>query len=99
MDRVRKISTEILDRHPSQFGEDFTENKKSLEKLAVVRSKQLRNKIAGFITKHIKKEARYEEQRQNVQESKEEDSSLEHSEVETKDREPIEIASGESSLN
>lgn len=99
MDRVRKISIEILDKHPSQFGDDFTENKKTLEKIAVVRSKQLRNKIAGFITKYIKKEARYEEQRQNVQESQE-DASIEQSEVESnEDREPIEIASGESSLN
>ncbi|NIP61456.1 MAG: hypothetical protein GWN01_00670 [Nitrosopumilaceae archaeon] len=99
MDRVRKISIEILDKHPSQFGDDFTENKKTLEKIAVVRSKQLRNKIAGFITKYIKKEARHEEQLQNVQESQE-GASIEQSEVESnEDREPIEIASGESSLN
>lgn len=101
MDRVRKISIEILDKHPSQFGEDFSENKKTLEKLAVVRSKQLRNKIAGFITKHIKKEARFEEQRQNIegQANQEENSSMENSEATSnEEREPIEIASGESSL-
>ncbi len=73
VDRVRKLSLEILDKHSSHFGENFNENKKTLEKIAIVRSKQLRNKIAGFITKHIKREARYEAQTQNIQEQEEDE--------------------------
>ncbi|MDG7013314.1 MAG: 30S ribosomal protein S17e [Nitrososphaerota archaeon] len=59
MDRTRRLSEEILQRHPEAFGNDFEENKKSLEVLAVIPSKQLRNRIAGYITK--KKEAESEE--------------------------------------
>ena len=59
MDRTRRLSEEILQRHPEAFGTDFEENKKSLVGLAVIPSKMLRNHIAGYITK--KKEAEIEE--------------------------------------
>ncbi|HYA55572.1 MAG TPA: hypothetical protein VED22_02125 [Nitrososphaerales archaeon] len=51
MDRTRRLSEELLQRHPEAFGPDFEENKKALEELAVIPSKQLRNRIAGYITK------------------------------------------------
>jgi small subunit ribosomal protein S17e len=40
-----------MQRHPEAFGADFEENKKALEELALIPSKQLRNRIAGYITK------------------------------------------------
>ena len=40
-----------MQRHPEAFGSDFEENKKALEQLALIPSKQLRNRIAGYITK------------------------------------------------
>jgi small subunit ribosomal protein S17e len=51
MDRVRKISEEIVQRFPGVFGSDYQANKEQLAKIAVVPSKMLRNKIAGYITK------------------------------------------------
>ena len=51
MDRTRRLSEEIMQRHPEAFGSDFEENKKSLEDLALIPSKQLRNRIAGYIAK------------------------------------------------
>ena len=51
MDRTRRLSEEIMLRHPDSFGSDFEENKKALEELALIPSKQLRNRIAGYITK------------------------------------------------
>ena len=51
MDRTRRLSEEIMQRHPEAFGSDFEENKKSLEELALIPSKQLRNRIAGYIVK------------------------------------------------
>jgi len=51
LDRTRRLSEEILERHPEAFGSDFEANKKSLEELALIPSKQLRNRIAGYITK------------------------------------------------
>ena len=51
MDRTRRLSEELLQRHPEAFGSDFEANKKVLEDLAIIPSKQLRNRIAGYITK------------------------------------------------
>ena len=53
MDRVRRISSELLQRYPEKFTTDFTENKKKVQELATIRSKVLRNKIAGYITSYI----------------------------------------------
>jgi len=51
MDRVRRISEEIVQKFPGVFGSDYQANKEQLAKIAVVPSKMLRNKIAGYITK------------------------------------------------
>jgi len=51
LDRTRRLSEELLQRHPEAFGLDFEGNKKALDELAVIPSKQLRNRIAGYITK------------------------------------------------
>ena len=54
MDRVRRISLQIVDRHPSLFTTDFERNKELLGKVVVIRSKELRNEVAGYITKLMK---------------------------------------------
>lgn len=51
MDRVRRISEEIVQKYPGVFGSDYQANKEQLNKIAIVNSKMLRNKIAGYITK------------------------------------------------
>ena len=51
MDRVRRISEQILQKYPGVFGSDYQANKEQLDKIALVTSKMLRNKIAGYITK------------------------------------------------
>lgn len=51
MDRTRRLAQQILSRHPESFGDDYEKNKKALDDLALIPSKQLRNKIAGYITK------------------------------------------------
>lgn len=50
MNRIKRISNEILERYPEDFGTDFDQNKATLKNIAVVRSKLLRNRIAGYIT-------------------------------------------------
>lgn len=57
MDRTRRISETILQRHPEAFSSDYEQNKKALEELALVPSKQLRNHIAGYIAKRLKERA------------------------------------------
>ena len=53
MDRIKRISNELLEKYPDKFSSDFDENKEAIKKLAVVRSKLLRNKIAGYITSYL----------------------------------------------
>ncbi len=51
MNRVKRLAYSILDIHGDSFSSDFKSNKEILDKVARIRSKQLRNEIAGFITK------------------------------------------------
>ncbi|TAK15692.1 MAG: hypothetical protein EPO37_09680 [Nitrosarchaeum sp.] len=69
MDRIKRLSYEVLDGHKLKFGEDFADNKKALDLIAIVRSKGLKNEIAGYITKFIKKENREEKAKQSQIES------------------------------
>lgn len=61
MDRVRRISTELLTRYPDKFAPDFEQNKKLINELATVRSKVLRNTIAGYITSYLRKNSAHKE--------------------------------------
>ena len=85
VDRIKRLSFEVLDKHKSKFGEDFADNKKLLDEFAIVRSKGLKNEVAGYITKFIKKEKREEEFKQSqVDESIEESTPIEETmEIET----------------
>jgi small subunit ribosomal protein S17e len=60
MNRIKRISTELLEKHPDRFSVEFDGNKKALNDLAVVRSKVLRNELAGYITAHLRKQAAQE---------------------------------------
>jgi len=57
MNRIKRISSEILERYPENFSADFGQNKATLKNVAVVRSKLLRNRIAGYITAYIRRES------------------------------------------
>ena len=69
MDRIKRLSYEVLVDHKQKFGEDFADNKKALDQIAIIRSKGLKNEIAGYITKFIKKEIREEKVKQSQIES------------------------------
>ena len=55
----------ILDDYKDQFGGSFDDNKKILNDVSTIRSKQLKNKIAGYITKLIKNEIRNNAEKEN----------------------------------
>ncbi|MCD6511648.1 MAG: 30S ribosomal protein S17e [Thaumarchaeota archaeon] len=57
MDRIRRYSLILLERYPSLFTEDFETNKELLKKVAKITSKELRNEIAGYLTRMVKKGA------------------------------------------
>ena len=65
MDRIKRLSFEVLDEHKSKFGEDFAENKIALNQVSIIRSKGLKNKVTGYITRFIKKQIREEKFKQD----------------------------------
>jgi small subunit ribosomal protein S17e len=54
LDKTRRLSEIALQRYPDAFSTDYEKNKKALDELAVVSSKQLRNHIAGYITRTLR---------------------------------------------
>jgi small subunit ribosomal protein S17e len=58
LNRVKKLSTELLNRYQDKFNVDFEQNKKIIDDIAIVRSKELRNQIAGYIASYINKQTK-----------------------------------------
>jgi len=71
VDRIKRLSYKVLEEHQSKFGEDFADNKKILDQISIIRSKGLKNEMAGYITKYIKKQIREEKARQEQNSSRE----------------------------
>lgn len=66
LNRVKKLSTELLNRYPDKFNIDFQQNKKTIDEIAKVRSKELRNQIAGYIASYINRQTK--EQNKKIEE-------------------------------
>ncbi|XP_057967839.1 small ribosomal subunit protein eS17-like [Malania oleifera] len=52
---VKKSSRQVIERHYSRMTLDFHINKKIIQEVAIIPSKRLRNKIAGFSTHLMKR--------------------------------------------
>lgn len=74
MDRVKRLSTELLENYPDRFTTNFEENKKTILSIAIIRSKILRNKMAGYITSKLAREAEEEKSHSDYTESQIEES-------------------------
>ncbi|MFM8659665.1 MAG: hypothetical protein ACKOCQ_07020 [Candidatus Nitrosotenuis sp.] len=97
MDRIKRLSAQVLDQYKEKFTVDFADNKKLLDQLAVVRSKGLKNEMAGYITKLIKREKDYLASKQApVEEVEEEEVEAETEDVVEESEIPQEITVEES---
>lgn len=54
---LKRIANELLETYNEEFGKDFQKNKEKVQELSTVKSKSIRNKIAGYITKVVKRKA------------------------------------------
>ena len=63
MDRIKRLSTEILNEYQDKFGTDFLTNKQYLNEVSIIRSKGLKNKIAGYITKILQRKQKFEDRK------------------------------------
>lgn len=96
MDRIKRLSYEVLETHKSKFGENFADNKKILDQISIIRSKGLKNEVAGYITKFIKKEIRDEKTKQlQVESSKNQEQQKEESPGIEKNDEFVEVDASE----
>ena len=55
-DDVISIGDDLLERYPDAFSEDFEENKRRIEQLTELRSRHVRNRVAGYITRRYTSE-------------------------------------------
>nr|WP_137285654.1 30S ribosomal protein S17e [Halorussus salinisoli] len=51
-DNIISIGNELLQRYPDTFSDDFEQNKREVERLTDLRSKHIRNRVAGYITRN-----------------------------------------------
>lgn len=48
---VKQIGKLLLERYPKAFNTDFEQNKEKVTELTNIESKDVRNRVAGFITR------------------------------------------------
>ncbi len=53
---IKRVSHKLVKNNPEYFSKKFEENKKLLPKVADIRSKKLRNIMAGYISRLVQKE-------------------------------------------
>ena len=102
MDRIKRISNEVMNEYSERFGTDFLTNKQSLNEISIVRSKGLKNKIAGYITKMLQRQAKFEERKQmiieNEKKSQETKNSRSKKQIETYDESKVKVESTQESV-
>jgi len=54
---IKRTGNKLYALHKDKFSKDFDTNKKAIPDVAEVYSKKLRNVLAGYITRLVKKEA------------------------------------------
>jgi len=50
---IKTLGNDLVTKQRGSFSNDFEENKQQLEKSAVIESKRVRNRVAGYITRKI----------------------------------------------
>lgn len=51
---IKRVAIELVDRYPERFTADFEANKLAVSDLTDIQGKQMRNRIAGYVTTYRK---------------------------------------------
>lgn len=51
---TKRLVNELLEKHRSVFNDDFNHNKLKIQELSNVKTKKIRNQLAGYLTKRVK---------------------------------------------
>jgi small subunit ribosomal protein S17e len=52
--QIKRTSLQLMKDHGSEFDTDFNKNKEKVSEFAIIKSKKLRNVIAGYVTRLAK---------------------------------------------
>jgi small subunit ribosomal protein S17e len=55
---IKSTVDALIRQYPDEFGTDFEANKEKVEKLASIQTKEVRNHIAGYVTKKMSSRGR-----------------------------------------
>jgi small subunit ribosomal protein S17e len=55
---IKSTVDALLRQYPNEFGTDFNENKDKVERLANVQTKEVRNRLAGYVTRKMSSRGR-----------------------------------------
>ena len=66
MDRIKRLSNELMNEYSERFGTDFSTNKQALNEISIIRSKGLKNEIACYITKILQRQSKFEQRKQLI---------------------------------
>jgi len=50
---IKTLGTELVAKQRTNFSNNFEDNKQQLDKSAIIGSKRVRNRVAGYITRKI----------------------------------------------
>ena len=48
---IKNVAKALLERYPEAFSTEFEQNKESVERLTNIDSKEVRNRVAGYVTR------------------------------------------------
>lgn len=52
---VKRMTEKVMEEHADEFTEDYTKNKQKLPEFLEMHSDKMKNVIAGYVTKLVKK--------------------------------------------
>ena len=52
--QIKRVTMQLIKEHGSEFKKDFNKNKELVEQFVDIKSKKLRNVIAGYVTRLTK---------------------------------------------
>ncbi len=55
---LKRVAVKAMREYPTSFGPEFQDNKRKIHAFTDATSKSMRNKIAGYITKKVKQNAK-----------------------------------------
>lgn len=64
---LKRIGKELIEKYKGEFNTDFENNKEKVQKFSTVESKSIRNKIAGYITRMVRREEEVKEREKVAQ--------------------------------